>query len=432
MLKKRVVAAVAAALMAGSASAVTVNPDGVGDVLIAPAYFIGAGMTTELQVINTSSVYSTVAKLVFRNRSDSSEVLDFLIYLSPNDVWNGKVSCLEAGANGLCTKSLVESSDDSTLMPTGTNFATAENPFRVEGTSVDQNTGTSKLTNEGYIDIEMGPAFNLAPNQAPKAGVSKAAVLAAYEARRNQNVGLGILETPNLLSGTVKANIPGFGSASIPMLALADYDTAVLPTIGVASGFDVLNNRTSLADVEEALWKDNIVVPYSQNVGGWSLATLTFPTKLTYRGNNNGNQYTFPLKTVASPTAPVCYNVDMFDTTEQTVVGGRINISPLPTNQPSCATEMDFKVFGQSGMQTPFSSGWARVRFSAPEIVDAQANDPAHPDNRNFRVGTPRSGVPVIATYMIRAAGGDLTWNYAASSFTQPGTLNGNRDLSAR
>lgn len=431
MLKKRVVAAVAAALVAGGASAVTVSPDGVGDMLIAPAYFIGGGLTTNLQVVNTSSVYSTTAKLVFRNRSDSSEVLDFVIYLSPNDVWNGKISCAEADANGTCTKSVVESSDDSTLMPTGTSFATPEAPFRVEGTSGNQQTGTSKLTNEGYVDIEMGPAYVIAPNQAPKAGVTKAAILAAAEARAASGVPVAVTETPNILTGTVKVNVPGFGSASIPMLALADYDSNAVPVIGVPTGLDLRGQRTSLADVEEALWKNNIVLPYDQVPGGWSLATLTFPTKLTYRGYNDG-QYTFPLKTTANPTAPVCFTVDMFDTTEQTVVGGRTNISPLPTNLPSCASEMDFKLFGQPGLVTPFSNGWARLKFSAPQNVLAQGNDPTNPDNRNFKVGAPRSGVPVIATYMIRAASGDLTWAYAASSFTTQGTLNGNTNLSAR
>jgi hypothetical protein len=403
----------------------------VGDFLFAPAYFIGGGMTTELQVVNTSSVYSTTAKLVFRNRNDSTELLDFVIYLSPNDVWNGKISCAEVRASdGLCLKSRVESTDDSTLMPTGTTFATEANPFVVETSTASATTGLFSLGNEGYIDIEMGPAYNLAPNQAPKAGVSKEAVRLAFEARKAANTPVHELETPNILSGTVKANIPGFGSASIPMLALADYDTNQVPTTAGPSGLDLQAQRTPLADVEEALWKNNLVVPYTTSTTGFSLVTMTFPTKLTYRGNNNGNQYTFPLKTAASPFAPVCYTVDMFDTTEQTVVGGRNNLSPLPTNPPSCATEMDFKLFGQKGMETPFTSGWARISFSNPEPVDAQVVVPA--DTRNVRNGNARSGVPVIATYMTRIANGDLTWNYAASSFTKPGTLNGNTNLSAR
>jgi hypothetical protein len=93
MLKKRVVAAVAAALMAGSASAVDVSREGTGDFLFAPAYFIGGGMTTDLKVINTSLTQSAVAKVVFRHPVTSAETLDFLIYLSPSDVWNGTVSC---------------------------------------------------------------------------------------------------------------------------------------------------------------------------------------------------------------------------------------------------------------------------------------------------------------------------------------------------
>ena len=127
MLKKRVVAAVAAALMAGSASAVDVSREGTGDFLFAPAYFIGGGMTTDLKVINTSLTQSAVAKVVFCHPVTSAETLDFLIYLSPSDVWNGTVSCAAADANGNCTRSVITSADDSIQLEGSATFASATN-----------------------------------------------------------------------------------------------------------------------------------------------------------------------------------------------------------------------------------------------------------------------------------------------------------------
>jgi hypothetical protein len=103
----------------------------------------------------------------------------------------------------------------------------------------------------------------------------------------------------------------------------------------------------------------------------------------------------------------------MFDNEEQTVRGGVQNVSPLPTNPPSCATEFDFKLFGQPGMATPFTDGWARLKFAAPATVTGQVRLPA--DNRNFSAANPRRGVPVIGTYMTRGTAGDLTWAYAPS-----------------
>jgi len=402
MLKKRVVAAVAAALVAGTAGAVQVSRDGTGDFLVAPAYFIGGGMTTDFKVINTSSTLSTVAKVVFRDPVSSAEVLDFLIYLSPNDVWQGSVKCLTVDANGGCTKSEVRSTDDSQEQLNSDAWASVATPAVIESSS---GNGRVALPNQGYVDIEMGPTFALAPNQSPKSGVSKDAIRTAYNARiAAGNLFVTATETPNILTGSVTANTnTDLGSAEIPMLALADYDTQYVPQVGIASGLDVVVQRTSPADVEEALWKNNIAVPYNSVAGSVSLATFTFPTKLTYNNRTDG-QYVF------APT--VCYTADIFDTTEQTIIGGRINVSPLPSNPPACVNEFDFKVFGQAGLLTgTFSDGWARVKFNNPTAAVAQTRTPADSTNAG------RVGVPVIATYLTRnATTKSFTWSYAAST----------------
>jgi hypothetical protein len=402
MLKKRVVAAVAAALLAGSASAVTVNPEGTGDFLIAPAYFIGGGLKTHLQIINTNATQSTVAKLVFRDRTTSAELLDFLIYLSPNDVWNGTIQCNAADAAGTCTSSSVVSNDESS------EVGLSGSGFLFEARN-DATTGRAPFPNEGYVDVEMGPVFALAEDQRAqnKAGVSKAAVRAAYDARvAAGNFLLLENETPNILTGVSKVEIPGFGAASIPLVALADYNTSVLPRLNVASGLDAVTNSALVADVEEAIWKNAIAVPYKLTTGGFSLVSFTFPTKLSYNDRRDG-QYAFPERASAT-AAHTClqYTTQYYDTEEQTRQS--IRLSP-PTGRPNCATEFDFKLFGVSEATT-FQEGWARFTFSGAQVAAAQTRVVA--DSRN----TGRAGIPVISTYMIRGGAGDLTWAYSPSS----------------
>ena len=411
MLKKRVVAAVAAALVAGTAGAVEVSRDGTGDFLIAPAYFIGGGMSTTLKVINTSPTLSTVAKVVFRDPVSSAEILDFLVYLSPNDVWTGTAKCLAVDANSNCVKSEVRSSDDSQELVGSEVWGSPAVNAVVESSS---DNGRVALPNQGYVDIEMGPTFLLAPNQAPKSGVTKDAVRKAYNERINAgNTFVLSTETPNILTGSVTADThTELGSAEIPLLALANYDTQYVPQVGVASGLDVSIQRTPVADVEEAIWKNNIVVPYNTDAGSVSLATFTFPTKLAYNDRTDG-QYNFGSRasvTAAYPT--VCYVADVFDTTEQTIVGGRVNVSPLPSNPPACVNEFDFKLFGAAGLRTgSFTDGWARLKFNNAASAMAQTRNVSDSTN----VG--RIGLPVLATYMTRnAASKSFTWSYAASA----------------
>ncbi len=91
MNRKNLTAAVLAGLagtagIVGSAQAVSVNPDGLGQVLIYPYYTVNGGNTTILSVVNTHSLGKAV-KVRFLESMNSLEVLDFNLYLSPFDVW---------------------------------------------------------------------------------------------------------------------------------------------------------------------------------------------------------------------------------------------------------------------------------------------------------------------------------------------------------
>lgn len=395
MFKKRLVAAAACALaMAGAANAVEVSRNGTGDFLIAPAYFIGGGMTTDLKVVNTSATDSVVAKVVFRHPVSSAETLDFLIYLSPSDVWNGTVSCEAADANGNCTKSVVTSADDSIQLDGSTTFASATNPARiVSDNTTASTTGRAALPNQGYVEVMLGSAYSVAPN-AP--GVLKTNIATAHAAAP-----LLVAEssTPNVLMGTVTANAGG-ASAALPMLALNDYNNALKVTIGGATGFDQAGQRTPVADVEEALWTNSLAVPYVAGPGKLSLVTFTFPTKLTYDGIQNG-QYPF--------TSKVCINANVFDNSENTITGNLFNVSPLPIAPQTCLDEFQWLIFGTNIATSTFTDGWARLSFSNPTAAVAQTRTPGQSTN------TGRVGVPAIATYMIKD-GSKFTWAYAAST----------------
>ncbi len=91
MNRKNLTAAVLAGLagvarIVGSAQAVNINPDGLGQVLIYPYYTVNAGNQTVLSVINTTSSAKAV-KVRFLEGQNSREVLDFNLYLSAFDVW---------------------------------------------------------------------------------------------------------------------------------------------------------------------------------------------------------------------------------------------------------------------------------------------------------------------------------------------------------
>lgn len=404
MFKKRYVAAAACALaMVGTANAVSVNPQGTGDFLIAPAYFIGGGLTTDLKVVNTSATQSVVAKVVFRHPVTSQEILDFLVYLSPSDVWTANVSCVEADAAGNCVRSRIVSADDSMQKMDQIVFGSAADPAVIETSNADAAmTGRLALPNQGYIEIQMDRAFNL-PNTAGVAGpgVTKNSIFAAHQ---RAAAAVGVDETPNVLTGITTVNA-GAASATLPMVALADYDNSTKVDHNQLSGFDVPNINTSVGDVEEVLWANNFAIPYAIAPGRSSLVTFTYPTKMTYRNWNFATGAFQPGKAPAagqyaafSVLPKVCLNSpQVFDNSENFRI---VNVSPLPIS--ACTDELGILSFGAGqgfNINTgDFREGWARLSFK-----DAQASAGG------------KTGVPAIVTYMT-VENGKITWAYAPNN----------------
>lgn len=397
MFKKKTLAAafVAGFAFAGTASAVTVNQNGLGDLLIAPSYMIGGGWKTDIKVINTSLTQSVVAKVVVHHQTNSSELLDFLIYLSPSDVFNGTFECLIAAANGECTEARMYSEDDSVQQLNSAAFATSSDPA-VYPRSVANNG--SSLTNLGYITVIESKAYNVAPN-AP--GVSKSNILAAFNADMANPLAT---ETPNVLTGVTTLRHPAGSAMSLPMVAMADYNNIVKQIIGQDTALGFPNSQATTSDVEDALWSDGYVIPYKN----LSLLSFTFPTKMTYRNVARPGQYTF--------ASTVCYGAQIFDNSENTIVGQTVNVSPLPTVVPQCVPEHSWLTIGQASKSLPgfqnlntnqFTSGWALINYTNSSVSVGQTTAPS--------VNLGGSGAPGIVTY-INSEGTTLTWNYAPSN----------------
>lgn len=140
---------------AGTAEAVHINPDGLGQVLIYPYYTArnapsGSAYNSLISVVNTQN-NAKIVKVRFLEGKASREVLDFNLFLSPNDVWTGAIVATADGAR-------IATNDNSCVTPNDLftrapgvleafkNFQYTATPYSAAGTSLDR-------TREGYVEI---------------------------------------------------------------------------------------------------------------------------------------------------------------------------------------------------------------------------------------------------------------------------------------
>jgi hypothetical protein len=146
---------------AGTAEAVYLNPNGTGQVLVYPYYTAqtsgGASWNTYLSVVNTTSRAKAVKVRVLEGKT-SAEVLDFNLFLSPNDVWTAAIVPSGTGASD---PGAMLTADRSCTAPVGNlPVANGGQVFRNTqyATGGDALPGTGlERTREGYVEmIEMG------------------------------------------------------------------------------------------------------------------------------------------------------------------------------------------------------------------------------------------------------------------------------------
>ena len=160
------VAAASSALVLPAQGAMYLNHQGTGETLIFPFYSTESGNATLINLANATLDYKAV-KVRVLEAQNSQEVLDFNLYLSPEDHFSFAISATEEGGGQLVTR------DNSCTVPAipADGVAFRNSKYADDKQETDpadaadfDNTGIGR-TQTGYLEvIEMG---QLDPDSAP-------------------------------------------------------------------------------------------------------------------------------------------------------------------------------------------------------------------------------------------------------------------------
>jgi hypothetical protein len=366
-------------------------PNNKGDLLIFPWFLaFDGGWQTKLTVINTDTVNSVVAKVVFRSFKNSTELLDFLIFLSPADVWTGKIYY-----NTASKTVKIYSDDDSILTATTPTFATPAAP-------VDKSLELGNLCSDdasffGYVEIieaAWGPVAPAAP------GVKKTDIYAKYGGVGNTPVTSPLTSDTsiNVLAGYMEWGNPTLGhTAGLRATAFRDYDnkgkltTSVVTKIGAP-----FSSNNNLSEVEASFTKDFIAMPYA-NADDVAWHFFTFPTKQT--DNQNGLSCKAPTNTSPYFQGRNCvpYTCTTYDLKENSPQNG----SPFSGTNPTINC-FPWEVNVIFASDFPYAEGWAQYIFGDLTGSKDLAGEPLA-----------YAGAPVIPSYLYIGKSG-LNANYGA------------------
>ncbi|WP_409524923.1 hypothetical protein [Nitrincola sp. MINF-07-Sa-05] len=412
MKKKLLPLAVLAGLAGGmsTAQAVNVNSDGLGEVLLYPFFSVEGGNDTYVNIVNTTDEVKAV-KVRFLEAMNSQEVLDFNLYLSPEDHWSAVIT---DNPNG----------DGAILITTDTSCTAPAIPaggvaFRSFEFAADSVNGLER-TREGYVEvIEQGVVVDAALAAAAthtNAGTPAncGTIRAAWQAGGQWLLDPTDGVNPNaggLYGYGVLINVNEGTNASYDAIALDDFSAAVLhsepgdlnpglenadpvstvfnagavvtsPWVGTAPSAGV--NAVSAVLMHDNIMNDYVLEP-SINAGtDW---VITFPTKRYYVNDAAAPVDPFlsewvPADSLACETIAISYT----DREEQGVVAADLDFSPAPPGAAplSLCYEANVLTFNGSNvlngsdrvlrnLDVDFDNGWLNIGFAevGRTLVDA-------------------------------------------------------------
>ncbi|MCK2127787.1 hypothetical protein MX652_13945 [Thauera aromatica] len=337
-MKRQLLASVIAGLgVVGSAHAVHVNPDGLGQVLLYPYYSVQDGYDTYVHVVNTTTAAKAV-KVRFLEGKNSQEVLDFNLYLSPKDEWTAVVTRTSTGAQ-------LATSDTSCTAPAIPAGGVAFRNFEYSGDAVS----TLERTREGYLEIiEMGDLSGAVAAAATHTSAGVPADCAAV--RAHASTASGTLPASGGLYGfNTLINVEAGLSTTVDAVALDDFwlnNQGSYTTTGSLS--PSLEDGTPVADiidgdqvitaffaqrvdaVSAVLSRTNVMNDYVVGLDFNALTdwVVTFPTKRFYVNGDAAPRRPFSEEWDGSQS---CDNISItyYDREEQREVG-EDDFSPQP------------------------------------------------------------------------------------------------------
>ena len=455
------VAGVAAIAVAGTAQAVNISADGLGQVLIYPYYTVNANpegqpYNTLLSIVNTTTSTKAV-KVRFREGRESVEVLDFNVFLSPLDVWTASVTPgdVVSGTPASGVPAKISTTDKSCTIPpfpaTGVNF---------RGDLFVAQTGDNALarTREGYFEVfEMATYGDLDPvainSKHTSAGVpldcTKVTNTAAQLAPRPP--------TGGLFGGEVIVNPAGGGAFSQSATALANFTVAAnyQTTGSVSPQYSDANppisnvihestlyrstwtngtNAVTAVLMANALTNEYVLDPGSHSQTNW---IITQPTKYAYVGASGPlAPYTTKYaagKGACEPVFQVVLNRE--EGSPQVVSQDDFSPQPGPGPGPVLCWEAniiafsntaggvaDNNLFGSSNINyvhTPYINGWSVLAFNAPTGAAVHSFAPASTQTVDLLTGGSASAA--VTYYGLPAIG------FAAQTFNNDALVVGGK-----
>jgi hypothetical protein len=201
-----------------AATALNLSATGVGHILTVPYFTTQGTNKTLLNIVNTDTVNGKAVKLRFRGATNSDDIFDITVYLSPGDMWTADVAAAEDGS-GL---SRLVTSDTSCTLPYKEDIKALGGKFKTNRV-ID---GSAAQTREGYIEI------------------------------------LNTADIPPTLAGAT--GIPG--ATANPLFAATKHATS-----GATAGFPTC--ATAVMDLQE-----NEITAAGTGVNDWNLRGYNFPT----------------------------------------------------------------------------------------------------------------------------------------------------------
>jgi hypothetical protein len=378
---------------AGTAQAVSVNADGLGQVLIYPYYtvrdtsVVGAAFNSLLSVVNSTASAKAV-KVRFLEGKNSREVLDFNLYLSAKGVWTAAVIPTTDGA-GIFT------ADKSCTTPTVSSSAASPSEFvnfAYSGSNDDKAGTTLDRTREGYVEIiEMGNVTGATATAVTHvSGVPPCTPLSGASADTVPGNGglFGSITLINVLRGEDFALDPtaleGFSAKALwnpagsilPTLADVNPKTSVVVTGTNAyitdwtAGFAA--DPVSAVIMHNNLYNEFVLDAATKSGTDW---VVLFPTKREYY---TGTTVLKLFQSNFSATG-ACDDVviTQYDREERTIVSQTSFSPPPPTQTDSLCWEANVisfagtNVLGSknvSNIGTSFSNGWVAMNFSGSTV----------------------------------------------------------------
>ncbi|MFN3374961.1 MAG: cell surface protein [Burkholderiaceae bacterium] len=373
-------------MAARDATGLAVAEGGVGHALVVPYYNAQNGNMTVLHVTNTDQANGKLVKVRFRSASNSDDVLDFQVFMSPGDVWTAAVM---AGADGVAN---IITADNTCTVPALTK--NVAQPFvQTRLPSYADAATKANLTREGYVEI-----FNMA-------------------------------DITNVTAWTADGTASAAGTQRSPLYTATKHvnGTAPCSVAGSAARTLVDTIATTSFTTEAAAAQRGLQTPTTGLMGDWYIInvpqTTTFSgaaTAIQLTGGTRGNFVHFPqldTPAVAVTADANTLTADPLFRTTQVVT----NANAAPTSVPALALlnfdlpDMSTPFYAAPGAAAPLAQAQAlQAALRVNSVTNQYANDAVISAKTDWVFSMPTRRYNVAANY---AAGTTLALATASTQY---------------